>query len=143
METNDRHAQMDVPADRAGPAAARRFVADAVARWGLAIDVDVVTLLASEVVTNAVLHGTGPVQVFVARRSHGVRVEVRDNGDGRPELGAPRTDAAGGRGLFLVDSLAAGWGVERAECPAGKVVWFDVPEVKAETAGVGGRSANG
>jgi len=80
-------------------------------------------LLVSEVVTNAVRHGssTEPVQLNAHWNSE-VRVEVCDHGDGftpHPRMGA--LDDPGGFGLFLVGRLADRWGVETDD---GTTVWF-------------------
>jgi anti-sigma regulatory factor (Ser/Thr protein kinase) len=83
---------------------------------------EVVLLLTSEFVTNAVRHGTGPVGVHVAWGSGGVRVEVEDQSPGRPVVPAIDPDALNGRGLILVKSLFSGWGVLRGG--TGKTVWF-------------------
>lgn len=86
-------------------------------------------LLASEVVTNSILHGgVGPdgwITASVAVGIDHVRFEVRDAGG--PSEPAPRTpnyDEGGGFGLFLVDKLAARWGVERS---SDVCVWFELP----------------
>jgi hypothetical protein len=84
--------------------------------------VDVVLLLASELVTNAVCHGAGPVALTVAWGGPSVRVEVADQSPEWPVLKAVEWDAPNGRGLFLVDGLSSGWGVLAAG--QGKSVWF-------------------
>ena len=85
----------------------------------------VVVLLASELVSNAVQHARAssiPIR-FEVMPSH-VRVEVVDGGDGFP-IEARRPDPAqtGGWGLHLVDQLASRWGVTEH---AGNRVWFEI-----------------
>lgn len=82
----------------------------------------VVLLLTSELVTNAVRHGTGSVDLRVAWGHGAVRVEVEDQSPQRPVIRAMDRDALSGRGLVLVDRLCAGWGVLPAA--VGKTVWF-------------------
>ncbi len=85
---------------------------------------DTVALLVSEVATNALVHGTGDVELRVLPGDAVVRVEV---GDGSPRTPQPRQasdDAEGGRGLALVDALSSSWGTR--ESPNGKVVWFEI-----------------
>jgi anti-sigma regulatory factor (Ser/Thr protein kinase) len=82
-------------------------------------------LLTSEVVTNAVAHGTGVPLLSVEIWSTGLRVSVADSGDGVPRRIAARPGSeAGGRGLFFVETLADRWGV--AKRAVGKVVWFEM-----------------
>jgi anti-sigma regulatory factor (Ser/Thr protein kinase) len=88
-----------------------------------------VLLLLTELVNNAVVHGgVGPegwVQVEIVGNSDHVHVEVRDDGPGFAWRAEPRVeqDDPGGFGLFLIERLAARWGVTRDE--AGTAVWFD------------------
>jgi len=83
---------------------------------------EVVLLLASELVTNAVSHGTRPVGVRVHWGEGDVRVEVDDWSPEWPVVQLLDRDALGGRGLILVDRLSSGWGVLAG--PSGKTVWF-------------------
>ena len=112
---------------------ARRFAADLVADADVR---DVVLLLVSELVTNAVLHG-GPhspeatVGMAIAVDADRVRVEVDDAGANTPVVGDGALDRPTGRGLILVQSLARRWGWERSD--AGKVVWVEVAVPAAMT----------
>jgi hypothetical protein len=54
------------------------------------------------------------VRVAVTDRAPGVDVHVRDSND----------NAEGGRGLFLVEQMAAGWG--SAVDDNAKTVWFEL-----------------
>jgi anti-sigma regulatory factor (Ser/Thr protein kinase) len=82
-------------------------------------------LLASELVTNSVLHcGASPADTLVFRvelSSTMVRLEVEDPGRGASITRRPPDADGGGFGLNLVDTLSASWGVERAA--AGTRVW--------------------
>ena len=108
-------------------AAARDFVRDTLGYWQLALpDTTVVqraVLLASELVTNAVVHARTDLQVRLELRGDRLHIAVRD---GNPRLlrlvTVPDVEAQGGRGLWLVEQLAAGWGVNRHP-DGGKVVW--------------------
>lgn len=88
---------------------------------------EITALLASELVTNAVLYGSGHFQVsverFVDRRR--VRIGVTDAGAGHPTPQNPDDTAEHGRGLQLVNALAASWGVQRQTHT--KTVWFELP----------------
>jgi anti-sigma regulatory factor (Ser/Thr protein kinase) len=92
---------------------------------------EVLALLVSELVTNAVLHagidGVDPIHVDLTTGSASVRLSVRDRGDGfaSESLGPPGPLAPGGRGLLIVDALSEAWGVDRG--PDGCTVWCKVP----------------
>jgi anti-sigma regulatory factor (Ser/Thr protein kinase) len=83
---------------------------------------DTVLLLTSELVTNAVRHGSGPVTLHLSDGLHGLQVEVDDDGPGQPVLLDDDLMTPGGRGLHLVDALSSRWGVDRHAL--GKTVWF-------------------
>jgi anti-sigma regulatory factor (Ser/Thr protein kinase) len=91
---------------------------------------DVAELLASELVTNALIHTDHGAVVTATVDSSTLRVEVRDFMEGLPEPApGPRADEIDpldthGRGLALVRSLADAWGVRTQR--AGKVVWFEL-----------------
>jgi anti-sigma regulatory factor (Ser/Thr protein kinase) len=86
-------------------------------------------LLTSEVVTNSVRHGRvgsdGWVSSNVSVTGDRVRVEVRDSARirGLPHVREPDYENGGGFGLFLLDEVAARWGVEQ---DPGLCVWFEV-----------------
>ncbi|MEV0849574.1 ATP-binding protein [Streptomyces sp. NPDC049954] len=106
---------------------ARRAVRYCALGWGLDAGLaDTAELLASELVTNAVLHADGADDCRVTCELSGAAftVTVIDQGNGIPsmrreEAGEPEP---GGRGLLLVDTLADEWGV-RGAAP-GKAVYF-------------------
>lgn len=89
--------------------------------------VEAALLLASEVVTNAVIHGDGMVLVALNRvNGASLRVEVSDNGGGMPLIGSQRADAESGRGMAMVEMLSSRWGTDLAVGPLGKTVWFEL-----------------
>jgi anti-sigma regulatory factor (Ser/Thr protein kinase) len=90
--------------------------------------VDAAELCVSELVTNAILHGTPPISVRVRGTRDHPRVEVRDASNRPPEVNLEMTDedhllATFGRGLGLVALHSTAWGAELV--PDGKVVWFE------------------
>jgi anti-sigma regulatory factor (Ser/Thr protein kinase) len=104
---------------------ARTFVADQCLVFGLRGQrCDDALLLASELVTNAVLHGRSEIALEMSRRGAVVRVCVVDENSRRPAQVQQDVDALDGRGLALVASLALRWGVE--DRPLGKAVWFEL-----------------
>lgn len=85
---------------------------------------DEVTLLVSELASNAVRHARTPFTVSVACDGERVRVEVEDQDPTLPVRRRPDADAVTGRGLLIVDALAHHWGVEVTD--AGKAVWVEL-----------------
>jgi anti-sigma regulatory factor (Ser/Thr protein kinase) len=116
--------RMDLPSRPSSAAAARRFVDRALRRLGVPAP-EIGTLLASEVVTNAVLYSDGRIVIEVEPVEGAVRVSVTDESPrpARPRDVAP--DATSGRGLGIVSALARAWGVEDKGI-SGKLVWFEV-----------------
>lgn len=90
------------------------------------VDPEVMALLTTELLSNAVGHGAGDIEaVFTSCPAGGVRVGVHDQAPGRPVLYEPDPLAEGGhRGLMIVDRLAESWGVD--EDDDGKTVWFEL-----------------
>jgi anti-sigma regulatory factor (Ser/Thr protein kinase) len=108
------------------PRAARRVVASECARAATGPEcADHAGLMTSEVVTNAVLHGTGEVTFAMDAGAVLLRVEVGDGCASRPTCAVAEDRAEGGRGMGIVDALASDWGV--TDDPPGKIVWFEVP----------------
>jgi serine/threonine-protein kinase RsbW len=87
-------------------------------------------LLADELFGNSLRHSRSAlpgetVTVTVTSRVGAVRVEVADrSGPGVPELRPASADAEDGRGLGLVEGLAARWGWRRRG--ARTVTWFEI-----------------
>ena len=109
-----------------GPAAAaeaRSQIRAAISAWDAPVDPDVAALLTSELVTNAIRHEPGEtVTLTIICSRDEVRVEVHDTSRRLPVLADASVDAETGRGLMLVATLSADWGVCRT--PAGKAVYF-------------------
>jgi len=125
-------------------AEARQFVAQTLDHISSDLR-SVVTLLVSELATNALLYGPNGFEVSVAYgpNSHVVRVGVSDPGDGTPTVEHPEVTAEHGRGLQLVGALSDRWGVESIPGTPGKTVWFELTEAAIPLAAddeVAGRS---
>lgn len=111
----------------AAPAEARRAFASFCS--GLSDDVTQTgSLLISEVVTNAVLHGHAVTRSTIALHFAVVgdvmQVEVSDDGPGFVSAREkPPLDAESGRGLGIVEALARSWGVDSGRPTR---VWFEL-----------------
>jgi anti-sigma regulatory factor (Ser/Thr protein kinase) len=108
----------------------RRELAADLADNGVGPDgVDDVTLVASELVGNAVRHADlspgGDLGIAWTITATTVLVSVSDAGGAEPELRFAAAHEPSGRGLAIVDSLSSTWGVERLS--TGKRVWARVP----------------
>lgn len=119
-----REAALTVGADNLAPRTARRFVDDVLADGGYGDVLDVVELLVTELVTNAVTHARSEATVLIRLLPDAVRVEVLDGDDSFPVRRVPQADRPGGRGLELVEQMSRSWGIDMLE--VGKRTWFEV-----------------
>ena len=127
-EAADRGA-LDLPDSLDAPRVAREFVAARSCGLEPPADSDVLVLLTSELVTNAVRHAGPPRRLLLSCPDPGhVRVEVTDTGTGLPVLASFGPTAESGRGLSLVEHLADSWGHEATS--QGKRIWFVLPRLR-------------
>ncbi|HWE08170.1 MAG TPA: ATP-binding protein [Solirubrobacteraceae bacterium] len=118
---------LDLPCDTRAPGAVRAALSDVDWIDGAAAQV---TLIASELVTNAVVHsGCREDHVLAVRAAvsrNRIMISVHDPGlsdeGARPRFGSEGT--TGGWGLRIVDELSARWGAQRQD---GYRVWAEVP----------------
>jgi anti-sigma regulatory factor (Ser/Thr protein kinase) len=112
------------------PGAARDFTRQILGSWGLLVLAEDAAVIVSELVTNALRHGVrdtnGPghdrVELILLRRPGQMLCAVTDPGAEPPVLAAPDLSAEAGRGLHVIEALAAAWGWTRLDA-SNKAVW--------------------
>jgi anti-sigma regulatory factor (Ser/Thr protein kinase) len=129
---------LELPPASASATRAREFARDELGTRYARSVVDDVSLLVTEMVTNAVLHAGTPLRVTLELAPEAVRVEVEDGSPDPPSRRDDGADVVSGRGLRLVEGIASSWGTDRVG--AGKRVWCVVPVASAT---VRGRSRRG
>ncbi|MDX8054013.1 ATP-binding protein [Lentzea sp. BCCO 10_0798] len=103
-------------------ARARQVVREAAASWELSEDLsDDAQLVVTELVSNGIDHGEGPITLTVSRKAGGMLVEVRDESPKLPQLRPVDPSSPRGRGMQLVQALSVSWGTTPER--GGKVVW--------------------
>ncbi|WP_406193631.1 ATP-binding protein [Kitasatospora sp. NBC_01560] len=121
----------------------RAFTAEVLADWGWLpaaaggerrAVADDVLLVVSELVTNAVRHGGGRIELRLRPSPPGLRVEVSDGSTEPPVLRYDDDPAVPGRhGLRVVALLSWDWGSVPAA--GGKTVWSEIAAPPAAAAG--------
>jgi anti-sigma regulatory factor (Ser/Thr protein kinase) len=107
-----------------------RLVSDLIEAGACASAVTDAALVTSELLSNALQHGTplagSGLRVAWSQQADSVRVSVSDGGaQTLPELGEPNPSTTGGRGLRIVDRLSQCWGTRSDD--EGTTVWAEVP----------------
>ncbi|MEV6297013.1 SpoIIE family protein phosphatase [Streptomyces sp. NPDC051896] len=115
-------ASWDLPPEPAVVSDARHLAAHQLSEWGLEHLVPTTELIISELVTNAIHHGAGPIRLRLIKHQV-LTCEVFDSGKCYPRLRHARIVDENGRGLFLIAQLSNRWGFRSAT--GGKLVWAD------------------
>lgn len=104
----------------------RRDVELALYTWRLDGLVDDITLMVSEMVTNAIVHTATPRigAAIVRTGAEAVRLEVTDRSGDQPLSRPMDDDFESGRGIALIDTLSDKWGWEVSA--NGKKVWAEL-----------------
>jgi anti-sigma regulatory factor (Ser/Thr protein kinase) len=110
----------------------RAFVADLTRAWGMEDLTEDVVLCASELATNAILHSRERFVVTARPAGGGFRIDVLDNNPSQLPIVTPDQGSAldlttlgnSGRGLQIVASLAARWGIFATD--EAKTVWAEL-----------------
>jgi anti-anti-sigma regulatory factor len=90
--------------------AGRAFVAEVCGRWGQEELAGSAALLASELVTNAVIHARTAMELRVELRGPRLQVAVHDQDPNLDRVLAAKEETDRGLGLGIVDRVAASWG---------------------------------
>ncbi|MFC9114876.1 MULTISPECIES: SpoIIE family protein phosphatase [Streptomyces] len=118
-----RVADWTLPADASVVGTARRLVGQQLTAWDLADRAFTTELIISELVTNAILYGEGPVRLRLIHDQERLLAEVTDANSASPHLRHARAGDEGGRGLYIVMRLSAHWGVRHGR--RDKTIWSE------------------
>ncbi len=110
--------------DPVTPAAVRSLVSEMLRLWECGDYEETASLLASELVTNALIHAGTDITVRLSLDREILLVEVEDGSLELPKPIPLTTDSERGRGLVLMQALSQKWGATRRT--DGKVVWFEL-----------------
>jgi hypothetical protein len=123
---------LDLDEEPSSPRRARLFVKGACTDWQVSALCDDATLVASELVENAVAHARTSCQLSIRLDALGLTIAVRDH-DHRGVLIPLAINAAGhhDHGLFFVAAISRAWGVSPTE--DGKSVWALLPATDSVT----------
>lgn len=110
---------------------ARRFVRERLAAWEAVEHIDAAALVASELVTNAVLHARTAITLRLQLHGDTIRIEVFDENPRLPVVAPCPPEATSGRGLALISATATAWGMEHRG--DGKVVWAELGPGRVDT----------
>lgn len=118
---------IELPAQRRSVAVGRHWVVKEAAELGITgMANQVLELLTSELLANAVLHGPDDESIGLRMRSCDDRVEiaVTDRATAPPVVMHAEPTAPSGRGMAIVEAMSSRWGVD--ELAQGKSVWFEL-----------------
>ena len=129
-------ASVTVPHERTSVRLVRHAMADQLEAAGVGPDErDDAMLVLSELVSNAVKHAaplpSGEIRVRWEVRDDLLHIEITDGGGGtRPHASVAALSALGGRGLDIVRTVSAQWGVTEGENSV--TVWAEVPRAAGQ-----------
>ncbi|WP_033951870.1 SpoIIE family protein phosphatase [Streptomyces sp. CNQ431] len=119
----ERLAVWTLPTDASVVGTARRLAERQLAAWDLAGAAHTTELIISELVTNAIRHGEGPIQLRLIHDRGRLLAEVTDTSSASPHLRHARDSDEGGRGLYIVMRLSLRWGVRHSR--QDKTIWSE------------------
>jgi anti-sigma regulatory factor (Ser/Thr protein kinase) len=115
-------------ADASSPSQVRRWLRGVLDHWNIdGTRQQEISLIVSELATNAVMHAKSAYLVLVRLRADRVQVAVADSDPTLPEPRTVDANEPGGRGLRIVAAVASRWGATGIEHD-GKIVWCEVQD---------------
>jgi anti-anti-sigma regulatory factor/anti-sigma regulatory factor (Ser/Thr protein kinase) len=114
-------ADLPLPPHPSATTDARRLVDEACRRWRIAHLTDSASLIVTELVANGIQHARTPMRLALSLRERHLHVSVRDGSSRMPRPTVADDDLESGRGLLIVEGLAAAWGC--VAVAGGKLVW--------------------
>jgi anti-sigma regulatory factor (Ser/Thr protein kinase) len=128
LTAEPQHLELDLERNAEAPAIARAVARGRCHDLKLSGSVcQTLVLLVSEVVSNAVLHSSGPPDAAIALTAQitkqTIHISVTDAGEGFTPKPRDPARAEGGYGLYLLEKAADRWGVD---CTEGTRVWFQL-----------------
>ncbi|MFD4227478.1 SpoIIE family protein phosphatase [Streptomyces sp. NPDC058545] len=121
--TPDQVADWTLPADASVVSTARRLVDQQLTAWKLDEAAYTTELIVSELVTNAIRYGEGPIRLRLIHDQERLLSEVTDANSASPHLRHARDSDEGGRGLYIVMRLSSHWGVRHSR--RDKTIWSE------------------
>ena len=117
------HLELRLPRDTTAARVARRATHGRFVGELEPLRLEQLALLVTELVTNAVVHGSGAIALRIRLDGDRVIGEVVDEGQGfEREVRRRGSDEVGGRGLLIVDALSSRWGIHEGTTH----VWFEL-----------------
>jgi anti-sigma regulatory factor (Ser/Thr protein kinase) len=111
--------------------ATRAFLGRLLNGWNVSdLVIEEASLLTTELMSNAVEHGTGVVHLEISVHDGLLRVGVHDEGVDVPVKRDASTTRLEGRGIWLVQSIARDWGSDSSGVEPGKTVWFELTTLR-------------
>ncbi|MFF3835472.1 SpoIIE family protein phosphatase [Streptomyces sp. NPDC002458] len=121
--THHQVSEWTLPADPSVVATARRLVDQQLTAWDLGEATFTTGLVISELVTNAIRYGEGPIRLRLIHDGDRLLSEVTDSNSTSPHLRQARDTDEGGRGLYIVMQLSSRWGVRHSR--EDKTIWSE------------------
>lgn len=103
---------------------ARHALTSTCRSWSVPELTDAAVLVLSELVTNAVVHAGTPLLLLAEHNGAGLTLAVADGSVAAPAVLPEDDDREDGRGMAIIEAMAAGWGFQRTVL--GKVVWVTI-----------------